>query len=283
MKYNGSVVVNGTKAFEDFSISGSGTKLTVSYEALDVNTTYTVSFPEGALTSVDGSKSFIADIRLNTSDFSAAKKDGDNHFGKAASSLPLNFSPFDVVALFETVGGLVQTQQNDYPHWVQASSSGDSTGEITPDHVKITNKNDKVMAYFSEVAKFLYVELDAEAASSCRVFVQEARNPDVDPKWRTMRVLEASDMPFKGFFELNTESKFVKISVPTISGAVYLNALRISDAKGDFGPDFNATGMIMVEDSEVEYFNLQGVSVKNPAPGVYIRRLGARIEKVIIQ
>lgn len=283
VKYNGTAVVNGAKGFENFSISGSGSKLTVSYEALDVNSTYSIAFPEGALTNVDGLKSFIADMKLHTSDFSAAKQEGENHFGKAASSLPLNFAPFDAVAPFETVGGLVQSQQNDYPHWVQASSSGDSSGEITADHVKITNKNDKVMAYFGDVAKLLYLELDAESGSSCRVFVQEARNPDADPKWRTIRVLEAKDLPFKGSFELNPESRFVKISVPTISGSVLLNALRISDAEGYFGEDFNAAGIIMEDDSEAEYFNLQGVSVKTPAPGVYIRRQGSRVEKVVIK
>lgn len=281
--YNGNATINGKHAFENLSISGSGSKLNISYEALDINSDYTVTFPEGALTNVDGTKSFIADVKLSTCDFSATKQDGENHYGKAATTLPLNFAPFDAVAPFETVGGLVQTSQSDYPHWVQASNSGDSTGEITADHVKITNKNDKVMSYFGNTAKLLYIELDKDETTGCRVFVQEARNPDKDPKWRTIRVLEASDLPFKGTFELNPESRFTKISVPTISGAVYLNALRISDADGFFGNDFDAVEVIGADDSEVEYFNLQGVSVKNPASGVYIRRQGSHVEKIIIK
>lgn len=283
LKYNGNVAINGKHGFEDFSISGSGNKLTISYEALDVNSTYTLTFPEGALTNVDGTKSFVADVKLNTCDFAPTKKEGETHYGKAAATLPINFAPFDAVAPFESVGGLVQTSQNDYPHWVQASNSGDSTGEITADHVRITNKNDKVMGYFGDVAKLLWLELDAESGTNCRIFVQESRNPDMDPKWRTIRVLEAKDLPFKGSFEFNPESRFVKISVPTISGAVYLNALRISDATGNFGADFDTVEIMTDENSEVEYFNLQGVSVKDPAPGVYIRRQGNRIEKVIIK
>ncbi|MCM1076480.1 MAG: fibronectin type III domain-containing protein [Bacteroides sp.] len=284
VKYNGTATIAGVKDFEDFVISTSGSKLTISYECLDVNSVYTVTFPEGALTNVDGSKSFIAEVKLSTSDFSATKQSGETHYGKAATTLPLNFAPFNAVAPFESVGGLVQTSQSDYPHWVQASSAGDSTGEVTADYVKMTNKNDKVMAYFGGTAKFLHLEVALGSDSNARVFVQEARNPDVDPKWRTMRVLTATDLPFNGEFALNPESRFVKISVPTVSGEVYLNSLRISDADGNFGADFSGIADVIADrEAEVEYFNLQGVRVANPTPGLYIRRQGTRVEKVVIR
>lgn len=35
-------------------------------------------------------------------------------------------------------------------------------------------------------------------------------------------------------------------------------------------------------DAPVRYYNLQGVEIKNPAPGVYIRVQGSRSSKVVI-
>lgn len=122
--------------------------------ALDVNTEYTVSFPEGALTDYTGTKSFVDEITFSTCDFPAAKSEGDTHYGKAAASLPLDFAPFTDVAPFETVGGLVQTAQNDYPHWVQAS------GEIGESAAVMTSTSDKIMAYFDGRSSILDLGLD---------------------------------------------------------------------------------------------------------------------------
>ena len=36
-------------------------------------------------------------------------------------------------------------------------------------------------------------------------------------------------------------------------------------------------------DAPAEYFNLQGVRVENPAPGIYIRRQGASVSKVVVK
>ena len=48
-----------------------------------------------------------------------------------------------------------------------------------------------------------------------------------------------------------------------------------------------ATGIEGVEvdavNGVVEYFNLQGVKVEAPANGLYIRRQGAKVEKVIVK
>ena len=41
---------------------------------------------------------------------------------------------------------------------------------------------------------------------------------------------------------------------------------------------------IAVDDNApVEYYNLQGVRVENPANGLYIRRQGSKAEKVIVR
>lgn len=37
------------------------------------------------------------------------------------------------------------------------------------------------------------------------------------------------------------------------------------------------------ENAPAEYFNLQGVKVANPANGLFIRRQGSKVEKVVIR
>ena len=37
------------------------------------------------------------------------------------------------------------------------------------------------------------------------------------------------------------------------------------------------------ENAPVEYFNLQGVKVANPENGIFIKRQGKKVEKVIMQ
>lgn len=37
------------------------------------------------------------------------------------------------------------------------------------------------------------------------------------------------------------------------------------------------------ENAPVEYFNLQGIRVENPAAGIYIRRQGSKVTKVLVK
>lgn len=284
ISYKGGATVKGVKMFESIVPSASGQNLTISYEGLDINSEYVISFPEGAVTNVDGTKSFVGDVKLITCDYSRAVASGDKHFGKAAKELPINFAPFTTVAPFATVGDIVQTSQNDYPHWVQVSPSAEPAGKIEDNCVTITTKNDKVMGYWDGVAKQVHVEVDVIEGTSARIYVQESRNPDLAPTWRTIRVLTPADLPFSGEFDLNPESRFIKVSAPTISGSVLLKSLRISDASGNFGAGFSGIDDIVTDDNApVEYFNLQGIRVDNPTQGLYIRRQGTRTEKVVIR
>ena len=286
VKYNGNAAVEGIHQDETLSIGTSGAKLTIAYEALDANSTYIISFPEGALTNVTGDKSFVGEVRITTNDFPREKADGETHWGKAAASLPLNFSPFNETAPFVTVGSLVQTAQNDYPHWCQVGG-GDNAGEIAADHVtfRSSSSSDKVMAYFGGEAKKMYVEVSADEGSTVRLKIQETRNADIAPTWRTIRVLTEKDLPFKGEIDLNPASRFIKITPASVSGAVNLNAFRISDSQGSFGNDFTGIADITADDDNapVEYFNLQGIRVDNPTPGLYIRRQGKKVEKVVVR
>ena len=286
VKYNGNAAVEGIHQYETLSIGTSGAKLNIAYEALDANSTYVISFPEGALTNVAGDKSFVGEVRITTNDFPREKTDGETHWGKAAASLPLNFSPFNETAPFVTVGSLVQTAQNDYPHWCQVGG-GDNAGEIAADHVtfRSSSSSDKVMAYFGGEAKKMYVEVSADEGSTVRLKIQETRNADIAPTWRTIRVLTEKDLPFKGEIDLNPASRFIKITPASVSGAVSLNTFRISDSQGSFGNDFTGIADITADDDNapVEYFNLQGIRVDNPTPGLYIRRQGKKVEKVVVR
>lgn len=285
VKYDGSAAIEGIHQFENITVGVSGTKLNIAYEALDANSTYTVKLPEGALTNVAGDKSFIGEIRIATKDFPREKTAGETHWGKAAKTLPLNFAPFNETAPFETEGSLVQTSKNDYPHWCQVGG-GTTAGEIEADHVvfRSSSSSDKVMAYFAGVAKKMYVEVDAAEGTTVRLKIQETRNADIAPTWRTIRILTEKDLPFKGEIDLNPVSRFIKITPASVSGAVYLNAFRISDATGNFGEDFSGiTDIIADDNAPVEYFNLQGIRVDNPTSGLYIRRQGNRVEKILVK
>ncbi len=233
IKYNGGAVLNGKTQFETVDVTVSGKKLNIAYEALNINTAYTLTFPAGAITDMAGNQSFITDVKFTTCDFPALKSDGETHFGKAAAELPLNFAPFTEVAPFATVGGLVQDKQNDYPHWVQAS------GDVTAESAVMTSTSDKIMCYYGPSSRALY--LDAEIEGNVLLKVQESRNCDITPGWRTIRSFTKEDGHVQTELALNPESHFVKVTAPTLSGKVKVNTLRIADETGYYGPDF--TGM----------------------------------------
>lgn len=272
--YKGTATISGIHQYEDIAVSASGANLSIAYTGLDINSTYTVKFASGNLTNLTGTQSFIGEVQINTSDYARAVASGDKHFGKAIKNLPANFAPFNVVAPFETVGGNVQTANNDYPHWCQVGGGNDGT--VAADYVAFcsASKNDKVMGYFEGPAKKIAVDLSAEEGTSVLFKVQESRNPDLAPAWRTIRVFTEKDLPFKGEFELNPESRFVKIVPASVSGTAKLNGLRISDANGFFGDDYVQSGIddiIVDTDNNAPIYNLLGIQVDENYKGIVIK------------
>ena len=265
--------VSGIHQYEQISVETAGNKLNINYDALDTNSTYTVKLGEGQLTNVEGTQSYMGEIQLNTGDFTAEKLEGDNHYGKAASTLPLNFAPFNAMAPFETVGLLVQSQQNDYPHWVQTNG-----GVITADYVAFNNNSssDKVMTYFDGVAQKIYVNLEAESGTKATVKIQETRNPDNGaPTWRTIRMVTEEDMPYEAELTLNPEARFVKIVPTSISGTVKLKGFRVSDSEGFFGNDYNYNGVESIlngeDNADAPVYNLMGIKVNSSYKGLVIK------------
>ena len=78
---------------------------------------------------------------------------------------------------------------------------------------------------------------------------------------------------------------------PAIIAAVNENKEVIINSNGKllslFYPAEGESGIADIElnadDAPVEFFNLQGVRVENPESGLYIRRQGSKVSKVIIR
>ncbi len=65
----------------------------------------------------------------------------------------------------------------------------------------------------------------------------------------------------------------------TVGGSVQINKIGVV-----FEGGAGVEGVVAEDaDAEVEYFNLQGVKVVNPENGLYIRRQGGKVEKVVIR
>lgn len=243
VKYNGGAKIQGRTQYETFDIAAAGAKININYEALNANAEYSIVFPEGAITDVSGAQSYACTMNISTCDWPALKQEGETHFGKAAATLPISMAPFDAVAPFETVGGLVQDKQNDYPHWVQAS------GSVSADCAVLTSTSDKLMIYFEPQSQMLGLMIEYEGTGSPRLKVQESRNCDNAPGWRTMRVLEKADFPFHGEFALNPETHFVKLAPVTIGGSLKVTAMNLSDAEGNFPAGYEASLASVVTDN----------------------------------
>ena len=269
------VTIDGKHQFEDITLKASGSTLTVNYSALDINSTYTITIPEGAITDDDDQIWEGGDIVLNTCDFPAAKKSGETHWGKAVANLPYDLVPFNSYTGITTVGNHVQAKKDDYPHWVSTS------GSIAANSVsfKRVSSSDKVMAYFNDEPKKVEIKLECTSGSKGSIMVQETRNADAAPFYRTIRVFTEADLPFSGELPLNPETRFVKVLQKSYtSGEFKLTALKISDS------DLSGLDVITVdEDAPVEYYNLQGIRVENPAAGLYIKRQGNTTTKVLIK
>ena len=269
------ITIDGKHQYENISVKASGSTLTVDYEALDINSTYTITIPEGALTNVTGESWIGGDIVLNTSDFPAAKKSGETHWGKAATNLPYDLVPFNSYAGIATVGDHTQSKSDDFPHWAK------SDGGVTANSVsfKRVNNNDKVMAYFNSEPKKVEVKLECTSGAKGAIMIQETRNADITPGYRTLRVFTEADLPFEGELPLHPETRFVKVVQKSYtSGTFTLSALKISDS--------DLTGIDVINsdnDAPVEYYNLQGIRIDNPAAGLYIKRQGNTTTKVLIK
>ena len=284
IKYLGGAAINGKKYEHITNVTTAGSALSVTYEGLDINTDYTISFPKGAVTSMDGSKALEEDVAFNfsTCDYGLLDNIKETHKGRAAP-LPINFKPFDVIGLLERENGTTQEGSNEHPHWVQVS------GDKTADEAVFTKTSDKIMTFYDTASPALRVKADYSGSGYVEFKIQETRNADVTPGWRTARVLRAEDFPFDGIVNLNSESRFIKLSAPVLSGSVTVTEFRVADGNG-MGLD-DSTGFSTTEVSQdvivsIQYFTLSGKRMATPQKGVSLMRIekgdGTIINKKII-
>lgn len=273
IKYTGGATINGDQYESITDVQASGTALTVVYEALDANKDYTITFPEGSITNFAGTKTIEdgLEFEFHTADFGALDDISATHKGRA-TTLPVNFKPFNTVALLARENGTTQENASEHPHWVQVS------GDVTADKAVFTKTSDKMMTFFQTASPAIRLKADY-SGSNVAFKIQETRNADVTPGWRTIRVLRAQDFPFDGVIYLNKESRFIKLIAPTLSGSVMVSEFRVADADGKgLGEGFDLDDTTSIREvaanaDRVEYFNLSGEQVSKPGKGLYLMRL----------
>ena len=218
-----------------------------------------------------GEKSFAGEFSFTTCDFGLLENISETHKGRAAASLPIDFKPFNTVALLERENGTVQENSAEHPHWVQVS------GDVTADKAVLTATSDKIMTFFASASPAIRVNADF-SGSKVEFKIQETRNADVTPGWRTIRVLRAEDFPFDGVLYLNSESRFIKLTAPTLSGSVTVSEFRVADANGQGlgeGYDLFVDGIRSEGKGQAlrtEFFTLSGEKVSKPGKGFYVVR-----------
>ena len=231
IEYHGGVMLS-PKKWEEVSASVSEKTLTLTFNALDINTEYTVSFPEGALTDVTGTKSFTTAQTFSTCDFGPNIDSNNSHWNHAATDQPLDFKPFNAISPFTRQDGTSQTKASDHPHWIQVGSTTETTATFT----KGSGAKDdhKIMCYFANTSAAIEVAADYDGSGTVNFKIQETRNADVTPSWRTIRILHADDFPFHEVLPLNPESRFIKLTATSLGGGkVIVSELKIADAEGN--------------------------------------------------
>lgn len=285
IRYTGGITITGNNFERITNVTTAGSALTVAYEGLNINTDYTITFPEGSVVSMNGNKTLEETIRFNfsTCDFGLLENIRDIHKGRAAP-LPINFKPFDVIGLLERENGTTQENSYEHPHWVQV------TGEKTTDKAVFTKTSDKIMTFYRTASPAMRLKADYSGSGYVEFKVQETRNADVTPGWRTIRVLRAEDFPFDGVIPLNSESRFIKLSATALSGSVTVSEFRVADADGmglDDGGNLSVTGVTSDNIVRTEYFNLSGKRITTPSQGICLMRMvksdGTVVIKKVIQ
>ena len=272
--YKGGATINGDAYERLVDVAAAGSALTVTYEALDANTDYTITFPEGAITDINGKKTFTDEFEFSTCDFASLETISDTHKGRA-TTLPVNFKPFNTVALLPREDGTVQDGNTQHPHWVQVS------GDVTADQAVFTSTSDKVMTFFDSASPAIRVKAAYIGTSAVEFKIQETRNADTTPGWRTIRVLRNADFPFDDVLYLNSESRFVKLVPTKLSGSVTLSEFRVADADGKglgegFEPEDipDAIREVSMSDARlVDYFTIAGERISTPHKGLYLMRI----------
>ncbi len=128
-------------------------------------------------------------------------------------------------------------------------------------------------------------EMTVEAAAkAARYKYVEVKNVTISAVNGSNFTISAADVTIAGYnkFKLTDITEGSYLSVIGIID-VYKNDNQICVTELTIDPDSGIDNITVDNAAPVEYFNLQGVRVSDPTPGIYIRRQGTTVTKVIIR
>lgn len=128
-------------------------------------------------------------------------------------------------------------------------------------------------------------EMTVEAAAkAARYKYVEVKNVTISAVNGSNFTISAADVTIAGYnkFKLTDIAEGSYLSVIGIID-VYKNDNQICVTELTIDPDSGIDNTTVDNAAPVEYFNLQGVRVSDPTPGIYIRRQGTTVTKVIIR
>ncbi len=177
------------------------------------------------------------------------------------------------------------------PSYSIADATGDSGKSINVSNTKFTNGNVSVVATkgTSTDTKIWYasetnVNLRVYNGATMTVASDDATNLITEIKYtfaNTKSVIKLADNQ-KGTYADNTWTlaEGAKEVVFTVTANSQIKTIEVTCQKKLSGVENVSTDD---ENAPVEFYNLQGVRVNNPENGIYIRRQGSKVTKVIIR
>ncbi len=177
------------------------------------------------------------------------------------------------------------------PSYSIADATGDSGKSINVSNTKFTNGNVSVVATkgTSTDTKIWYasetnVNLRVYNGATMTVASADATNLITEIKYtfaNTKSVIKLADNQ-KGTYADNTWTlaEGAKEVVFTVTANSQIKTIEVTCQKKLSGVENVSTDD---ENAPVEFYNLQGVRVNNPENGIYIRRQGSKVTKVIIR
>lgn len=128
-------------------------------------------------------------------------------------------------------------------------------------------------------------EMTVEAATkAARYKYVEVKNVTISAVNGSNFTISSADVTIAGYnkFKLTDITEGSYLSVIGIID-VYKNDNQICVTELTIDPDSGINNITVDNAAPVEYFNLQGVRVSDPTPGIYIRRQGTTVTKVFIR
>ena len=104
---------------------------------------------------------------------------------------------------------------------------------------------------------------------------------------RKVNFTDENDNPVsEGYILTSGEQDVIVVAPENLSNLAFMGMAVTVQLEGmDLFGNAGVNGVVVedIENAPVEYYNLQGMKVANPEHGIYVRRQGSRIEKVLVK